>query len=226
MRITGNYGRDLVVIGFEMIRSANLLWEVNTDLLVWAGSVTGGWMQNLGGPFEVMTFDIVTWGWGCPGEGGGSFLPPPARGGGWNIADVGGLFFFNCVPDWSWYDCSGNFLDSDFLAPSPFLLAACWLLRGLGGGGALGDQVDMEGGGGAMEWQWNGSGMAMEWKWNGSGWQWNDNGVALEWKLSGSWVEIEIGNWKCWKDFLTKIFQLFEFGKSMKNSGLKCRLLY
>ena len=26
----------------------------------------------------------------------------------------------------------------------------------------LGDQVDMEGGGGAMEWQWNGSGMAME----------------------------------------------------------------
>ena len=62
MRITGNYGRDLVVIGFEMIRSANLLWEVNTDLLVWAGSVTGGWMQNLGGPFEVMTLDIVTWG--------------------------------------------------------------------------------------------------------------------------------------------------------------------
>ena len=125
---------------------------------------------------------------------GGSFLPPPRQGGRLKHCRCWRTVFFYCVPDWCWYDCSGNFLDSDFLAPSPFLLAACWLLRGLGGGGALGDQVDMEGGrrgnGMAMEWQWNGNGMKVEWQWLAMEWQWSGIGVEVEWKLSGNW------NWK------------------------------
>ena len=62
----------LVVIGFGMIRSANLLWQVVFN-------------RRLKADFG-------------QGEGGGRLPPFPARGG-LNMADVGVLFFFYCVPD-------------------------------------------------------------------------------------------------------------------------------